>query len=169
MDPKIPCEAREMSQCRLVDFAGFMTRVEDEHRQILEAVGRSRQVAAYYQEDAAKKTEALRLLKGELIRQHQAELYRSNELRFSSLRKKVYEFFRDVTFRSWNPEDAPHGVYWKNAFLDAKGEAWLTDVDGATYRRRLNELADKRITNPPLLEWKIPGRYVLAKILEVRR
>jgi len=153
-----------MTQCRLVDFAGFISRIEDEHKQILEAVSRSREVAAYYQEAAAKKTEALRLLKGELIRQHQAELYRSNELRFSTLRKKVYEFFRDVTFRSWNPEEAPHGVYWKNAFFDAKDEAWLTGVDGATYRRRLNELADEHVTNPSLLAWTRPGYYVLAEL-----
>jgi hypothetical protein len=156
-----------MSQCRLVDFAGFMTRVEDEHRQILEAVDRSREVAAYYQEDAAKKTEALRLLKGELIRQHQAELYHSNAGRFATLRQQIYECFRDHIFPSWDPDEEPDGVYWRDAFRNAQTHSWAHNgLDGATYRRRLNELADSRVTNPRLLRWVKPGYYVLAEILE---
>jgi hypothetical protein len=143
-----------------------MTRVEDEHRQILEAVDRSRQVAAYYQEDAAKKTEALRLLKGELVRQHQAGLYRSNKGKFAALRRQVYEHFRDVLFPDWDPVQAPHGIYYQDAFVLAHKETWGAHMNEATYRRRWNELADERITNPPLLDWKIPGYYKLAEIKE---
>ena len=156
-----------MAQCRLVDFAGFISRIEDEHKQILEAVNRSQQVAAYYQEDASKWRTTVGLLKGELIRQHQAELYHSNEGRFATLRRQVYECFRDHLFPTWDPATDPDGVYWRDAFSNAQTHAWAQKgLDGATYRRRLNELADKRVTNPPLLEWKKPGYYVLAKILE---
>jgi len=158
-----------MTQCRLVDITGFMTRVEDDHKQILEAVDRSREVAAYYQQDAAKKTEALRLLKGELIRQHQANLFRTNEGKFASLRRQVYEHFRDVVFPMWDPSRAPQGVYYQDAFALAHTETWGVHMNESTYRRRWNELADNRITNPPLLEWKIPGYYVLAKIPEASR
>ena len=155
-----------MTQSRRVYITRFMTRVEDDHKQILEAVVRSREVAAYYQEDAAKKTEALRLLKGELIRQHQAELYHSNAGRFATLRQQVYEHFRSLIFPFWNPDDAPHGMYWRGCFLLAQMEPWGRELDSATYRRRLNELADKRVTNPPLLAWTRPGYYVLAEIKE---
>jgi hypothetical protein len=153
-----------MTQTTLADFAGMLSEVRDRVKRMENALKRSQSTASFYQTRYGEIKQTVMTLKDELTRQHQAELYRSNEGRFATLRRQVYEFFRDVTFESWNAEEAPHGVYWKNAFLEAKGEAWLTGVDGATYRRRLNELADKRVTNPPLLEWKKPGYYVLAQI-----
>lgn len=134
--------------------------------QLLDAIKRSQEVAGFYQAQDQKKAEALRLLKGQLIRQHQAELFRSNEGKYAALRRQVYEHFRDEVFPDWDPSRAPHGVYYQDAFVLAHKQPWGVRMNEATYRRRWNELADKRITNPPLLEWKKPGWYVLAKILE---
>ena len=153
-----------MSQAKLVDFAGRLSELAEDHRRILDAVDRSRSTAAYYQADATKQREALRLLKGELIRQHQGQIYRSNEGKFAALRRQIYEHFCDVVFPNWDPAQAPDGIYYHDAFLLAQKEAWGARMNEATYRRRWNELADKRVTNPPLLEWKKPGYYVLAQL-----
>jgi hypothetical protein len=153
-----------MSQAKLVDFAGRLSELAEDHRRILDAVNRSQQVAAYYQEDASKWRAAVALLKGELIRQHQAQLYRSNEGKFAVLRRQVYEHFRDVVFQNWDPAQAPDGIYYHDAFLLAQKETWGARMNEATYRRRWNELADKRVTNPPLLEWEKPGYYVFAQL-----
>jgi hypothetical protein len=151
-----------MAQTVLADFAGMLSEMRENQKRILKAVERSRQVAAYYQADAANKAEALRLLKDERIRQHQAALYFSNLGRFAALRQHVYAFFRDEEFPRWDPARCPDGVYWKNIFLGAKDKPWCIGTDGATFRRRLNELADRHVTNPPLLTWTRPGYYVLA-------
>jgi hypothetical protein len=103
-------------------------------------------------------------LKGQLIRQHQSNLYHSNQGRFATLRKQVYEHFREACFPSWNCNLVPDGVYWRGCFILAQMEPWGREFDSATYRRRLNELADKRVTNPPLLAWTRPGYYVLAQL-----
>ena len=154
-----------MGQAKLVDFAGAVSELHEDHKRILEAVERSREAAAYYQNDAASQRHALRVLKGQLIRQHQAELFRVNAGAFVALRQLVYEHFRDVVFPAWDCDRYPDGVYYCDAYAKAQETPWGLKHNESTYRRRLNELAHKRITNPPLLEWKRPGYYVLAKVV----
>ena len=155
-----------MTQSKLVDFGGMLSEIRDAQRQLKEAVERCQNVTAYYQNDAEKQRHALRVLKGQLIRQHQAELYRVNGGRFVALRQLIYEHFRDVVFPAWDCDRYPDGVYYPHAFSKAHATPWGANINELTYRRRLNELANKRDTNPRLLRWFRPGYYVLARILE---
>jgi hypothetical protein len=131
---------------------------------LLDAIERSRRMAGFYQARDERKGEALRVLKGQLIKQHQAQLYKSNQDGFSDLRRLVYECFRDCAFPTWNPDFSPHGLYWKEAHALFKIHSFGGLVDERTYSRRLNELADERVTNPPLLSWTRPGYYILAQL-----
>jgi hypothetical protein len=153
-----------MTQAKLVDFGGMLSEMRDTQRQLKEAVERCQNVTAYYQGDAERQRHALRVLKGELIRQHQAELYRVNSGRFVALRQLIYEHFRDTAFPAWDCDRYPDGVYYRDAFTKAQASPWGVHLGESTYRRRLNELADKRETNPRLLRWFRPGYYVLAKV-----
>jgi hypothetical protein len=158
-----------MGQAKLADFAGTISELHEDHKRILEAVERSREAAAYYQNDAASQRHALRVLKGQLVREHQAGLFRVNSGRFVVLRQLIYEHFRDDVFPGWDCDRHVDGVYYRDSFTKAQAKPWGAHLGESTYRRRLNELADKRLTNPPLLGWKRPGYYVLAKILEGQR
>ena len=153
-----------MGQAKLVDFAGTVSELHEDHKRILEAVERSREAAAYYQNDAASQRHALRVLKGQLVREHQAGLFRVNGGRFVVLRQLIYEHFRDVVFPAWDCDRYPDGVYYPHAFSKAHATAWGANINELTYRRRLNELANKRDTNPRLLRWFRPGFYVLAAL-----
>jgi len=153
-----------MTQCRLADFAGFWVELEHKQNQILDAVTRSQEVARYYQEDASRSKATIAFLKGELIRQHQAHLYRSNQGKWATLRRQVYEHFRDAVFPKWDPAQSPDGVYYHDAFVIWQQTVAGARMNEATYRRRWNELADRRVTNPPLLDWHKPGYYTLANL-----
>ena len=153
-----------VSQAELIDFAGILSEARQVQKQMLDTIKECQRIAAFYQKDASKRRKALALLRGELVRQHQAQLYRSNEGRFVVLRRQIYEHFRDEVFPDWDPSENPNGVYYEQALASAHKKPWGAGLRESTYRRRLNELADKRVTNPPLLDWKKPGYYVLARL-----
>jgi exonuclease VII large subunit len=154
-----------MPQTTLADVGGLLTEIRDNQRQLKQAVRRCQRAAAYYQEQAERAFEAAAALKGRLMQQHQADLYHTNQDRFSTLRGQIYACFRDDLFPSWDPIANPHGTHRRDALAHALTHPWAQGMDSTTYFRRLNELADARITNPPLLTWKPkPGYYRLAEI-----
>jgi hypothetical protein len=156
----------------------------EEIRTIKKAVRELREGNAFYQaregvqrERAEKLNQALLAVKSQLILQHQSVLWHDNEGRFASLRREIYVCFKRDIFPSWGPLESPDGVYWKDAFEHARihhscdckdfSRAWCLNLDGATYRRRLNELADKKFFNPRLLKWIRPGYYLLNDLIAV--
>lgn len=157
----------------------------DELRRARQAFTRGQGTTAFYQERTSTAThraeaaeEAFLALKSNLIIQAQSVIWRKQQGLFSSLRRPIYECFRDHVFPAWEPlKSCVHhhklnepckrctaGVFWEVGYLHARDEAkhpWAKGLDGVTYRKRLNELADVRLFQPRLLKWTKAGYYVL--------
>jgi chromosome segregation ATPase len=152
-----------MSQTTLTDFAGMLSEVRDRVKRMENALKTSQSTAAFYQTRYGEIKQALMTLKDEITRQHQSLSYRDNESHFATVRSQLYRFFRDTLWPSWNPEKDPKGIHFEkiiNDFLQAYPNAGKPD----TIRRRLNELASRKICKPPPLEWKKPGYYLLRHL-----
>ncbi len=162
----------------------ILRKQSEEIRTIKKAVTDLRKTNAFYQtregvqrERADKLNQALLAVKSQLILQHQSVLWHDNEGRFASLRREIYVCFKLHIFPDWDPVKSPDGVYWKDAFKHAQtwhsddckdySRAWCLNLDGATFRRRLNELADTSMFNPRLLKWIRPGFYLLNDLMAV--
>ena len=148
----------------------IVRKQSEEIRTIKKAVEDLRSTNAFYQkregverERADKLNEALLALKSHVNLEHQSVLWHDNEGRFATLRRQIYVFFKSQ-FKYWDPIESPDGIYWKDLFQHAqRTQPWCMNVDGATFRRRLNELADKR-SKPRLLKWVRPGYYLLNSL-----
>lgn len=148
----------------------YLIRIEQKVDWLSKSDRRLKSTIAFYQQQegvqrdrAERSEEALLALRRKRIVQHQSYLWHDNQDRFASLRRQIYECFRDHIFPKWDPRETPAGMYWKILFEHARTHPWCVNVDGATYRRRLNELSDHRIHNRPL-QWLKPGYYLLAAL-----
>ena len=152
-----------MSQTTLTDFAGMLSEVREHVKRIENAFKTSQSTAAFYQTRYSEIKQTVMTLKDDITRQHQSLSYRDNESRFATLRRQLYELIRDRLWPSWDPESEPNGIHFEkiiNDFLQAYPNAGKPD----TIRRRLNELASRKICKPPPLEWKKPGYYLLRHL-----
>jgi len=151
-----------MTQTSLTDFAGMLSEVRDRVRKIENALKRSQDTAAFYQVRYGEIKQTVMTLKDEITRQHQSLSYRDNESHFATLRHQLYELIRDSLWSSWNSESEPDGIHYKRIVAAfTRAHPYAARFGDSTLRRRLNELASGKICNPPPLEWKKPGYYLL--------
>jgi len=151
-----------MTQTELADFAGFKTQVLDALKRMNKNLEESRSSASLYQEQNAHNLHAFRALKGELVEEHASKKWYDNRKQFATMRRQVYDLFVKM-FKEW--DGSGEGVFHVDVVHRFKEvHKWIENGLDDTIDRRLRELTNPKICEPPPLRRTQPGYYVLAKI-----
>jgi len=148
-----------MAQTSIADFSGILTRQKRMERKIDEL----RSTNSVTQEKLEAKDRALQALKGQVRTEHASTTFHEHKGGLEALRWQLYDYIRDVLFPQWNPIKDPDGLDYRyiiDEFIKSHPKAKFRFPD--TLRRRLGELTDPKIHDPPPLRRTKLGYYLLS-------